>query len=173
MKLTNEDIILIYKALQKLDNSNPEPALRPDPPVKLTGKGIYAIGRNLRLLRDPAEELEKTRNMLVLKQVAEQSKDPALGKDKDGKVKEYLERDSIYGKAYFDEYTKILEETEEIDLHAIKTSWLKLDENNIASGTIQDLIPILEDDSDAAPVSAPSPAPAASTPAESAATAKQ
>ena len=129
-KLSNIQILTIANAIRKLDPvfiaaSNPTEQAKEVQNFKFDGEVIYNLAVTLKNLQPVVENIEKVRQSLARKYDLDNKKNTAYSQN--------------HAK-FVDEYTKILDKQEEVDILTIKKDDLNLKENKIPITVLSDLL---------------------------------
>ena len=129
-KLSNIQILTIANAIRKLDPvfiapSNPTEQAKEIQNFKFDGEVIYSLAVTLKNLQPIVENIEKVRQSLARKYDLDNKKNTTYAQN--------------HAK-FVDEYTKILDKQEEVDILTIKKDDLNLKENKIPITVLSDLL---------------------------------
>lgn len=129
MKVKNSIILDTLRAFCALDGLEKER-------FKFPPLTMLAMARNIRRLKDAAEDIERTRQQLI--------RDHGVGKcdDKGNRVPDAPEK----LRAFNDEYQLVLDAEDELSLTRLKVKELKLDTNNIPVTVLAELDWLLVDE---------------------------
>lgn len=129
-KLSNIKILSIANAIRKLDPifasaANPTEQPKEIQNFKFDAEVIYNLAVTLNNLQPFVENVEKVRLLLIKKHNLDDNKDP--------------KRNTNYAK-FVEEYTKILDKHEDVEILTIKKDDLNLKENKLPITVLSDLL---------------------------------